>query len=330
MVRSISLPVNISTDVGVVGTNIGLALLTMIVMLATAAVFNQTLEENDEEIRAVMRWLAKPFTVVAGAVAFLSGDSWVNRLMGPLSVMGLAALLYAFEDPSFGLNNETVVLTLSFLAAFIVLTYVYDGGQLLVTNRYGLPAAIRIFPAGVALAVIFVALTRIQGFQPGLVFGFVAAHTLTAPVVMTREQKGHQILWPSLALLAVSVAAWLLASPARDLAEGGDSMWAALPEGIAIGVFLAGIESLFLSMIPIKFMDGHKLMSWNKFAWLGVVVASGFLFWHAMMNQERESLNALGQTSTATVVILMVSALLIAGATNMFFRIRQNRSRQQA
>ena len=315
---------------GVVGTNIGLALLTMIVMLATAAVFNQTLEENDEDVRAVLRWMAKPFTAVAGAAAFVSGDSWVNRLMGPFIVLGLAAILYALEDPSFGFNNETVVLTLSFLATFIVLTYVYDGGQLLVTNRYGLPAAIRVFPAGVALAVIFVALTRIQGFQPGLVFGFVAAHTLTAPVAMTKEQKGHQILWPSLALLAVSVTAWLLANPARDLATDGTSMWAALPEGIAIGIFLAGIESLFLSMIPIKFMDGHKLMSWNKFAWLGIVIASGFLFWHAMMNQERESLNALGQTSTTTIVILMASALLIAGSTNMFFRIRASRARRPA
>jgi len=301
----------------------------MIVMLATAAVFNQTLEENDEDIRAVLRWLAKPFAAGAGAAAFFSGDSWVNRLMGPLVVLALAALLYALEDPSFGFNNGTVVLTLSFLATFVVLTYVYDGGQLLVTNRYGLPAAIRVFPAGVALAVIFVALTRVQGFQPGLVFGFVAAHTLTAPVEMTKEQKGHQILWPALALLAVSVVAWLLASPARDLAKDGTSMWAALPEGVAIGIFLAGIESLFLSMIPIKFMDGHKLMSWNKFAWLGVVMASGFLFWHAMMNQERESLNALGQTSTTTIVILMASALLIAGSTNMFFRIR-SRARRRA
>ena len=313
-----------------VGTNVGLALLTLLVILATAAVFNQTLEENDEDVRAAGRWLARPFTALAGVTAIFSGDSWVNRVTGPLVVLGLAAILYALEDPSFGFNSSTVVLTLSFLATFIVLTYVYDGGQLLVTNRYGLPGAIRVFPAGVALAVLFVALTRIQGFQPGLVFGFVAAHTLLAPVAMTREQQGHQILWPALGLLAVSVVAWLLVSPARDLAESGDSLWAAVPEGIAIGIFLAGIQSLFLSMIPIKFMDGNKLMAWNKFAWLGIVVASGFLFWHAMMNQERESLNALGQTGTATIIMLMVSALLIAGATNLFFRIRHNRSRLRA
>lgn len=329
IIRSIPLPSGISTDAGVIGTNIGLALLTLIVLLATAAVFNQTLEENEHEIRASLRWLATPFAAVAGALSFFGEGSWGSRLLGPLAVLGLAAVLYALEDPSFGLNNETVVLTLSFLTTFVVLTYVYDGGQLFVTNRYGLPGAIRVFPAGVVMAVICVALTRIQGFQPGLVFGFVAAHTLTAPVVMTTEQKGHQIFWPALGLLGVSVAAWLLASPARELAEDGDTMWAALPEGIVIGLFLAGIESLFLSMIPIKFMDGHKLMSWSKLAWLGVAAASGFLFWHAMMNQERESLNALGQTGTTTVLILIGSALFIAGATHMFFRIR-NSGRQSA
>jgi len=82
MARAISLPSNISTDVAVVGTNVGLALLTMIVMLATAAVFNQTLEENDEDIRAVLRWLAKPFAAGAGAAAFFSGDSWSVAIRG--------------------------------------------------------------------------------------------------------------------------------------------------------------------------------------------------------------------------------------------------------
>jgi hypothetical protein len=45
-----------------------------------------------------------------------------------------------------------------------------------------------------------------------------------------------------------------------------------------------------------------------------------------MMNQERESLNALGQTSTTTVAILIGSTLLIAVGTNVFFRIRHGRS----
>ena len=311
----------------VIGTNLMLALITLIVMLMTAAIFNQTLEENDRELRTALHWLAAPFRAINGlfgGIGATIGSSWMRTAIGPLVALGLAALLFAFEDPTFGFNDETVVLTLSFLAAFVALTYVYEGGQLLMTNRYGVPAAIQIFPTGVIIAIVFVLVSRIQGFQPGLVFGFIAAHTLTAPAVMTREQQGKQVLWPALAMLSVCVIAWLLASPARDLAQDGDSMWAALPEGIAVGVFVAGIESLFLTMIPIKFMDGHKLISWSKPAWAAIALSSGFLFWHAMMNEERDSLDALGQTGASTALTLMAVALAISLGTYLFFRVRNN------
>jgi hypothetical protein len=314
---------DIVTSPGVVSTNLGLAIGTVLVLLATAAIFNTTLEENDHLIRG---WLEKISSVFAGPVSgfHILGDTlshapWMRIFVGPLVVIVLAGLLYALEEPSFGFNEASVILTLSFIVTFVVLTYVWDGGQLMVTNAYKLPGTIRIFPAGLVIAILCVAATRIQGFQPGLVFGFVAAHALTAEVVMTPKQKGMQILWPSLALLAVCLIAWAALGPARDLAQDGDTMWAALPEAIAVGLFLAGIQSLFLMMIPIKFMDGHKLMSWNKLVWAAITVTSGFIFWHAMMNEEKEALNALSQTGAATFAILIVGSLGIALATYAFF-----------
>lgn len=317
---------DIVTNPGVVSTNLALAMITVLVLLATAAIFNTTLEENDHLIQSWLKKISAPFAGFAGGFSILGGTlskaSWLRLFTGPLVVILLAGLLYALEEPEFGFNEASIVLTLSFIVTFVVLTYVWDGGQLLVTNTYGLPGTIRIFPAGLAIAVLCVAATRIQGFQPGLVFGFVAAHALTAQVVMTPKQRGMQILWPALALLSVCLLAWLAVGPTRKLAEDGDTMWAALPEGIAVGLFLAGIQSLFLMMIPIKFMDGHKLMSWNKFAWAGITIFSGFIFWHAMMNEEKEALNALGQTGAATFAILIFGTLAVALATYGFFWLR--------
>jgi hypothetical protein len=333
LLRDIPPPTDLVTRPGVVSTNIALAMATIIVMLATAAIFNNTLEENDHIIRGWFEKIWSPFSGVVSGFSLLGGalaeKSWMRILIGPLVVVSLAAVLYALEEPSFGFNDETVILTLSFMSTFVVLTYVYDGGQLVVTNYYGLPGTIRIFPAGVLMAVICVALTRIQGFQPGLVFGFVAAHALTAPVMMTKRQKGMQILWPILALLATAVIAWLAIEPAREIAKDGDTMWSALPESVAVGIFLAGIQSAFLMMIPIKFMDGHKLMEWNKFAWGGVAIVSGFIFWHAMMNEEKESLEALGQTGSATFIALIFATLFVALATHTFFRFK-NRHAEHA
>jgi hypothetical protein len=77
-------------------------------------------------------------------------------------------------------------------------------------------------------------------------------------------------------------------------------------------------------MIPVRFMDGHKLMNWSKPAWLAIAMASGFLFWHVLMNEERSSLDALGQTSAATALGLMAFSLAVCVIIYSVFRIRNN------
>ena len=59
-------------------------------------------------------------------------------------------------------------------------------------------------------------------------------------------------------------------------------LWASIPEGIAVGIFIGGLEGLFFQMVPIKWMDGHHLWSWNKLVWLGVTGITAFLFWHIL------------------------------------------------
>ena len=60
-------------------------------------------------------------------------------------------------------------------------------------------------------------------------------------------------------MMAFAVVAWLLVGVFRDLTDDSDSWLAAVPEGIAVGVFVGAISGMFVQMIPMRFMDGYKL-----------------------------------------------------------------------
>ncbi|MCH7953362.1 MAG: hypothetical protein IIC25_05690, partial [Chloroflexi bacterium] len=326
IVRSVPRFGDLSSDSGIIMTNIVLGGITLVLMLLTAEIFNQTLEENEPEIKRWFGRVSKPVKGLFGFFGYLGGlitdGRGIAGLLAPIVLLALAALLYGLEEPGYGINNQSVVIFVSFLAAFAVLTYVYDGGQLLMTNSYGIPGSIRLFPAGIFVALFCIAVTRILGFQPGIIYGFIAAHTLIAGSVISRSQEGRQILFPALVLLTVCAAAFLLLAPARELATGNDSLWASIPEGIAVGIFVGGLEGLFFQMVPIKWMDGHRLWSWNKLVWLGVTGAVAFLFWHVLLNAQRQSYDALSDTTPAIALTLMVLCFVTTLVMYVFFRIK--------
>jgi hypothetical protein len=317
---------DITTSPKVVSTNAGLAIITLIVLLLTAAIFNQTVKENDDDIRALVVMVTKPFRgFIRWEDNFLTGIfGKVNplRSAAPSFVaLAVAAGIYGLEEPDFGVNTQSLVLFVSYLGAFALLTYAYDGTQLLMSKRYGVPAAIRVFPIGVAVALICVVLTRVTGFVPGLMYGFVASHTILAKTELTKEQEGKQVLYPALGLLAACLLAWFLADPLRNFAESEDTWWSAIPEGMAIGLFAAGLQSLFFQLIPIRYLDGHKLMLWNKPAWFALTLFSGFLFWEALLNADSGSVDALKQTSTIVAMSIILGCLAFTILVYLGFRL---------
>jgi hypothetical protein len=328
-ITSVLTPGDISSDAGIIATNIVLGLFTLVLMLLTAEIFNQTVEENEgwlkEWLASVFGPLRGVFGVFADGARIVTDGRGIAGIVAPIILLALAALLYGLEEPGAGINERTAVLFLSFLAAFAVLTYVYDGGQLLVTNSYGVPGAIRLFPAGILVAVFCIAMTRIVGYTPGIIYGFIAAHTLMGGATIKDDQEGKQIFFPAIVLLTVCAGAWLLADPARELAQDNDSFWAAIPEGVAIGIFVGGLESMFFQMIPIKWMDGQKLMSWNKLAWFSITGVSAFLFWHVLLNTERESFSTLSETTPAIAILFMGLCFGLTLAFYLFCRIRNAR-----
>ena len=298
----------------------------MLILILTAVIFNETLEENEQRVHGIIRNVAAPFAVAGGAgggfLAWFKGlPAWAQTLIPTMTALALSAWLYGLENPSAGANQQSLVLFISYFIAFTLITYSWDGTQALACRWFGVPAVVRVFPVGVLVAVLAVVITRITGFQPGLMYGFVAANAVIQPARLSADQEGKKALASSIVLLALCAVAWGLVGPLRTLAQDHNGgFWASIPEGIAVGLFVAGLEGLFFQMIPIEFLDGHKLFKWNKPAWLAVSLVSGFLFWEALINDDQDALHAVGATKSVVALVVVICCLAATIALWLFFR----------
>ena len=327
-VASVPAPDEISTDPEVIGTNIFLTLLVIFAFAFTSTLFNQTLDENRQEIEG---WLGRYFGLLQrfgslleqGYEAVAKRQPWVERAAGPAVILVLMGLINGFLSPDFGLNTKGVVLFVSLLVGAGAITYVYKGGQVFfTTRRLRLGAGVKLYALPLAIAAGSVLLSRLVGFRPGFLFGFIASYTLLAPAALDRRQSGQLIFFPSIALLAVSVIAWLLVIPLREVTEGTDAWWAAVPVGAAVALFVGGLEGLFFSMIPLRFMDGSKIAQWNRLLWFLMFGAAGFLFWHVLLNQEGAYLHALPERKVVAALSLLTFYTIVTVGTWAYFRQR--------
>jgi hypothetical protein len=238
-------------------------------------------------------------------------------------ILVLTGLFYGFLSPDFGFNTKSIVLFLSLVVGVGAITYVFAGGEALFTRRrFGLRAGVRLYAVALAIAAGSVLVSRLVDFQPGFIFGFVASYTLLAPAALDRKQDGQAALFPAIALLAISLIAWGLLVPLREVTQESDAWWVGLPEGTAVAVFVAGLQGLFFSLIPLSFMHGARIAQWNRLLWLLMFGVSGFLFWHVLLNQEGAYLEAVEQRRVIAALALLSFYSLVTLAAWVYFRGR--------
>jgi hypothetical protein len=325
---------HVTGSLDVIGTNLLLAMIMLLAIGLTSALFNATLDENRSEIEG---WFARVSTRTSAVAAPLLrllptplSESRIGRVgaLGRLAaVLVLTALIYGFLSPDFGLDARSFVVFASLLVGLGVVTYLAEGGSVLVSNRrLHVAAGIRIYGAALAIAIGSVVVSRIIDFKPGVLYGFVASAVLLAPITLGRRQQAEIVLVPTLLLLAASLAAWLLLVPLRAASQSEESWMLGLLEAVAAIVFVAGLESVFFNMIPIDFMDGATIARWNRVVWAVTFGFSGFLFWHLLLNQNKSYLEAFAETKViaAFVVVALFSIATLAIWT--YFHLGKRRS----
>ncbi len=347
-VESVPLPTQISTDPGVIGTNFGLALLFAVIFGFTSTLFNNTLKANGDRITRALAPVSRAlrrgedsgrplFRRLGNAmVAFALRSSALRRVaprtphisrrwLERLVIVVLAALIYAFLDPTFGFSHHGVGIYFALLITVAAVTMAWEGIQAFVSARgYRIAAAVKLFPAAIAIAVLCVLLSRLSGFTPGYLYGFVGGLAFLGGHPEERK-RGRLVLVGAVCLLAVSLAAWFLAMPLSKVAEGG-SWWATFLQSICAGIFVAGLEGLLFGLVPLSFMEGGSLFRWSKVLWSAMFGVALFLFWHVLLNKNSKYGAAFENTNTQVVLALLGFWTVITVGTYLLFR----RSRPRA
>jgi len=326
VIESLKAPDEISTDPEVVGTNMVLAGVTVWVLFSSV-MLNQVLQGNRGEIDRRTAKLTSPVRRASRAlVSWRPGDAggWPGTIGSAAFVLTTTALIYTVLEPDFGWNRPTLILLSSVIVGIGFVTYVASGLEAAMTRRVGgVAAAVRPYPAAIAIAAASVVISRALNFQPGVIYGFVASCALLAPTEPDARKAGRIALFPTVAVLVLSVGAWLSVGLFRSWAASTGTWLAQALEASAVVIFVGGIEALFIGMIPLSVMDGGKIFRWSRPVWLALSVLSAFLVWHVLLGRERTYFSGLREASSLTVFLLFIVYTVLTVGLWSYFRFHR-------
>lgn len=329
---------------GVAFTNLLIVLALVLILLTGASLFNEALEETFSHVKGAgasaglgailigavpaLGFLRAAWGAILHFFAFIvPGSSRADSWLPPIVLLGLTALIYSFLEPGFGLNEQSVVIFVSLAVSKGVLTLFYEGGKAWLYRRnLRVRAGLRLFPECILIALVSVVLSRVGDFQPGFVVGFVAAVVLLEKPQFSESQQGRAYFTIGAALLGVSVVAWVAAWGLHDIMSGNGGVWAALPESVAVSIFVVCLEGLLFSLIPLDFMDGHRVWRWNKIAWFALFIPTAFLFAQVLFNDQDAYLDLVTRSQSVTSMVILGGYVVVTFGTWAYLKRRATRA----
>jgi len=307
-----------------------LAMALLITMLVSSSVFNDTLKNQRGYLEGLLSGIFAPIVALEAGLAAMAATSKValvvERLLGPVIVLSLTALIYCFGDPDVGFNEQTALVFTSLVIAMGIITYLHEGGEALALHRrFGVPAAVRLFPFALLIAIMFTVISRLVQFEAPVMFGFVATATVLTAASIDSRKEGTAVLLSSVALLVLSVASWALLSPLSALSDG-TNWWTSIPHATAVLIFVGGIEGLLFLLVPFSFTQGGTVFKWYKLWWVVIVGVSAFFFCWVILNPQAEAFNALVERRVIFICALVAGYALVAFLFWLFFRVRPGRA----
>jgi hypothetical protein len=271
-----------------------------------------------------LSFVARPLGALDRASKSASDRAGLSTAARVIGVLAFTGLIYGFLSPDFGLNAKSLFLFVALVIGLGFGTYLQEGGStLLAIRRYHVDSSVRLFGAGIAVAIVCVLASRLAGLQPGFVYGFIASSVILAPVALDRRASANLVILPSVALLAASLLAWVVMGPLHRAAELDGSWPSVLGDTIAASIFVGGLEGVFYSMLPLRFMDGAVVWRWNRVAWVLIFGVTTFLFWQLVINQYAAYLAAFQQPTVVAILAILAVYGTLTVVTWAFFKYRK-------
>lgn len=251
--------------------------LVLLVALPTA-LLNSAVDAGAGRVKAA--WARRRARVAAPIPhARRESSGWWWAATGVLA----AAFIASFVDPGFGFNGGSLRVFASIAVSFLVEVVV--GWSVLVwLVRRAIPGARASYsfqPLTLLIVALAVVVTRLTGFEPGIVFGLVAGVTFGSALALAG--KARVSLSGTGYALALALLAWLGYSVLDSVT--GDDPGAVLRfvlDALA-SLTIGGVASMPVALIPLRGLSGHSVWQWNKVAWFISYGVGMFAFFFVVM-----------------------------------------------
>ncbi|MDQ4070491.1 MAG: hypothetical protein M3203_13625, partial [Actinomycetota bacterium] len=300
---SINDPDQISLELDRLAVSALVAIAILLLFAFPFELFNSTVEENYDEIRG---WFRLPARVVDAA-------STASRTLTFFVCSVLGAIILGFLSPDFGLDLNSAVLVAGFTVGFIVMGAGFSlPAAFLVHRRTGEWGKLNFLPGTLAVSMVLVGLSRLLDFQPGYFYGALAGIAFASALSKAVQGKVTAANWSW--ALVLSVAAWFANMRVSELAAEPDaSAWWIGLEACLVLIFLWGIEGVAVAMLPMRFLDGRKVIDWNRVVWSVLMFLGVFAVVHVLLSPNS---GYVGQT-TGEVAIGVLLLFCVFGAISV-------------
>lgn len=235
-------------------------------------------------------------------------------------VFVFAALCGALLDPKFGPDLASLEAVLGALLAILVTTFVYTTVSALLVRRWHKRLGrMKVFRGGIVIAVLCVTLSRLTRAEPGYMYGVMISYSL-GNFKMPKEHDGRLVAIGSLVVVVASLASWFAWGAIKPAAPASAPVPLVVVATALSAVFLGGMTSLIFGLLPLRFLDGSKLLSWRRVLWAIFFGVGMWLFVHVVLNA---AAGAAKPDRPYLLTIGLFSAFgLVSVALWLYFRLR--------
>jgi hypothetical protein len=250
----------------------------------------------------------------------------------PLGIVGfivLSALLYAFLDPTFGFSLTSLATLIGLAVGLLVILVAYGGPLAVFSRTHHLGLTIRALPATLAIALICVLVSRLTNFQPGYLYGLIVGFFFIHEV--SENVEGRAEAAAAGTSLIAALAAWIVLAVLRG-SGNTDAFTNALLQAATVTIVVAGLENAVFAMLPLRFLPGAAVMSWNRYVWAALIGLGVFGFVQVLLSPAGGGVGYLAdptKTSFFTMLVLLVVFAVFSALFWGWFRFRPDPNRSE-
>ncbi len=324
-------PLEMSSDTGVIFTNIGLAGVIVIIFAVAAEAFSQVLD--DRNMHLWFAWMSRLRIKIGDSLKKLFERR--PRLLEPLRfivVLLFYGLVFFFIEPERELFSlEGFFLLFSMILAFAVVGLLDDYRCLYIIKREKWPvqATLEITPKNFLLSLASAALNIALRLNPGLFFG--SPEVLEEIEMLDENQKKRLLGIRAQVLIVLSLSCYLFTILTHWMQGAAFSGTLADLAGAVEAVFLTisavALENFFVQLIGFPKTLGQALQQHHLWWRWPALFLTGLAFFHVLINPRGDLGDAVQDVNVrlTLVVALAFSVAALMVWFYLYYRKREGR-----